>query len=163
LIIGKLNFLAQNTWPDISYTVNSCTHYLNNPNETHFIAVKQIGCYLLGTHDKGLIMNPTSENCLSAYVDSDFAGSWSKQTSHLCQLALSCTGYVITFSGCPIHWVSKLQSEIALSTCKVEYIALSMCTHALLLFWCLLGDISHWFLEPNCTPGVSNLDCSTGP
>ncbi len=39
-IIGKLNFLAQHTWPDIAYAINSCMQYLNAPNKTHFIAVK---------------------------------------------------------------------------------------------------------------------------
>ena len=28
-------------------------------------------------------------------------------------------------SGCPVHWVSRLQNEIALSTMEAEYIALS--------------------------------------
>ena len=32
---------------------------------------------------------------------------------------------VIMYSGCPVAWCSKLQSEIALSTTKAEYIALS--------------------------------------
>ena len=35
------------------------------------------------------------------------------------------TGYVIFYLGCPIVWVSKLQSEISLSTVEAEYIALS--------------------------------------
>jgi len=147
-IIGKLNFLAQHTWPDIAYAINSCAHYLNAPNKTHFTAVKWIRHYLLGTQDKGLILHPTNENCLSAYVDSNFVGSWSKQVSHLHHSALSHTGYVITYSGCPIHWVSKLQSKIALNTCKAEYIVLSMCTRALIplcqpSWWCHPSGFSH--------------------
>ena len=35
------------------------------------------------------------------------------------------TGYVLLFGGCPILWVSKLQTEIALSTMEAEYVALS--------------------------------------
>jgi hypothetical protein len=34
-------------------------------------------------------------------------------------------GYIISFSGCPITWTSKLQNQIALSTTGAEYIALS--------------------------------------
>ncbi len=123
----------------------------------HFLAVKQIGCYLLGTWDRGMIIHPTNKNHLGAYIDSDFAGSWSKETSHLRHSALSCTSYVITYSSCPIHWVSKLQSKIALSTCQAEYIALSMCTQALLLLQQVLDDITKWFLEPNQAPWLSNL------
>jgi len=127
LIVGKLNFLVQSTHPDITYAINMCTCYLNNPNLMHYQAVKCIGHYLYGTCDKGLILTPTNENQLCAYIDSDFAGSWLKHTSHLHQSALSCASFVITYSGCPIHWVSKLESKIALSTCKAEYITLSMC------------------------------------
>jgi hypothetical protein len=66
------------------------------------------------------------------YVDADFAGVWHQEYSHLRDCALSRTGYVITYCGCPIHWASKLQSEIALSTTESEYIALSMATRELL-------------------------------
>ena len=36
------------------------------------------------------------------------------------------TWYVVTLGGCPIHWTSKLQQELALSTLEAEYIALAM-------------------------------------
>jgi len=154
-IIGKLNFLAQSARPDISYAVNSCARYLNNPNQMYYLAAKQIGHYLYGTRMKGLILTPTPENRLSAYVDSDFAGSWSKLTSHLRHSALSRAGFVIMYSGCPIHWVSKLESEIALSTCKTKYIALSMCARALIPLRRILDELSKWFFRPN---GVNSFD-----
>ena len=40
--------------------------------------------------------------------------------------------YMITYCGCLIHWVSKLQSEIALSTTESKYIGLSMAMRELL-------------------------------
>lgn len=55
-IIGKLNFLAQNTCPDIAYTVHQCAKYCADPKLSHQIAVKCIGCYLKNTADKGLIL-----------------------------------------------------------------------------------------------------------
>ena len=39
--------------------------------------------------------------------------------------AKSRTGYVITIADCPVLWVSKLQTEIALSILESEFIALS--------------------------------------
>ena len=36
------------------------------------------------------------------------------------------TGYVVSISGCPILWVSRLQSDVAGSTMEAEYNALSM-------------------------------------
>jgi hypothetical protein len=52
---------------------------------------------------------------------------WTRETAHLRNSAVSHAGYVIMYCDCPVHWVSKLQSEIALSTTEAEYIALSMC------------------------------------
>ena len=37
---------------------------------------------------------------------------------------LSRTGYVIMYASCPILWVSRLQTEIALSTAEAKYITL---------------------------------------
>jgi hypothetical protein len=49
-----------------------------------------------------------------------------KETSEDPASVLSRSGYVIRLYGCPILWVSKLQTEIApLSTTESEYIALS--------------------------------------
>jgi hypothetical protein len=38
---------------------------------------------------------------------------------------MSHTGFVITYANCPIHWASCLKTEMALSTAKAEYIAMS--------------------------------------
>ncbi len=45
-IIGKLNFLAQNMQPDISFAVHQCTCFCTKPTKLHEIAVKQIVHYL---------------------------------------------------------------------------------------------------------------------
>jgi len=50
-------------------------------------------------------------------MDSDYAGDLDK-----CH---SITGYVFTFAKGSVSWRSTLQSAIALSTTKVEYIAIT--------------------------------------
>ena len=42
------------------------------------------------------------------------------------------TGYCLTLGTCPVIWVSKLQTEIALSTTEAEYIALSQAMRELI-------------------------------
>ena len=78
---------------------------------------------------------------LDAYCDSNFAGLWHKDYAHLRESVLSRTGYVITLGGAPIHWVSKLQTEVALSTTEAEYIALSTCARELLPLRAILTEI----------------------
>jgi hypothetical protein len=76
-VIGKPNFLAQNTRPDITYAIHQCARFCQNPCTPHGAAIKHIGCYLKSTHDKGLILPPDGTNSLhNAYCDSDFCGTW---------------------------------------------------------------------------------------
>jgi hypothetical protein len=98
----------------------------------HKLAVKRIGHYLLATKDKGLILHPTKIFKLDMFMDADFAGVCHQEHSEMRDCALSRTGYIFTYCGCPIHWASKLQSKIALSTTEAEYIALSMASRELL-------------------------------
>ena len=62
---------------------------------------------------------------MNCYPDADFAGLWRHEDPQDPHCVRSCTGYVLTFAGCAVLWVSKLQTEIALSTIESEHIALS--------------------------------------
>ncbi|GJR46587.1 ARM repeat protein interacting with ABF2-like protein [Tanacetum coccineum] len=52
---------------------------------------------------------------VKGYVDSDYAGDLYESKST--------TGYVFTLSGETVSWVSKMQSVVAMSTTKAEYVA----------------------------------------
>jgi hypothetical protein len=124
-LIGKLNFLEKSTRPDIAYAVHQCARFSQSPRESHTEAATRICKYLLGSRDKGLILNPT-DHSFECYADADFCGLWEHAS---CledpSTAKSRTGYVILYAGCPLIWASKLQGETALSTTEAEYIALS--------------------------------------
>ena len=92
--------------------------------------------------DKGLILQPDDTQRLNCFVDADFAGTYCQQTAHLALSVLSRTGYVLTFSGCPISWVSKMQTEIALSTTEAEYIALSQSMRDLIPIRSVLEELT---------------------
>jgi hypothetical protein len=143
-VIGKLNYLANNTRPNISMAVHQCARFCSNPKAIHELAVKPIARYLLKMHTEGMTLRPTKNLSLNMFVDVDFAGRWHKEYSELRDSALSRTGYVITFCGCPVIWASKLQSEIALSTTESEYNALSTATRDLLPLRRILADIEQF-------------------
>jgi hypothetical protein len=88
-VIGKLNYLAQNTRPDLSFAVHQCARYSTNPTALHEFAVKRIGRYLLLTRDKGLIMSPRQDFCLDMFIDANFASLWHKDYAELRECALS--------------------------------------------------------------------------
>jgi len=57
--------------------------------------------------------------------DADFCGNWRAETAHVDKsTAKSRTGYIITDAGCPVTWVSEMQTEVALSTTEAESIAM---------------------------------------
>ncbi len=80
---------------------------------------------------------------LDCYVDADFAGLWRHEDDQDPVCVKSRTGYVLTLAGCLCLWVSKLQSEIALSTLEAEYIALSTAMRDLLPMRRLLQEIGN--------------------
>jgi hypothetical protein len=53
-VIGKLNYLANNTRPDISMAVHQCARFCTAPRALHELAVKRIARYLLYTRTQGL-------------------------------------------------------------------------------------------------------------
>ena len=59
-ILGKLNFVAQNTRPGISMTVHNCPRFCNKPTQLHETAIKRICRYLLLNRDKGIVLMGTS-------------------------------------------------------------------------------------------------------
>jgi hypothetical protein len=120
-----LNYLASSTRPDIAFAVHQCAKFTTNPRRNHELAIRLIVRYLKATANKGYILRPTYPPQLDCYVDADFAGSWTSSTAENPSSVKSRTGYVITFASCPVLWCSKLQTEVALSTTEVEYIALS--------------------------------------
>jgi hypothetical protein len=142
-VIGRLNYLANNTRHDISMAVHQCARFCTNPKAVHDLAIKRIARYLLPTADKGIILTPSTDMALKMYMDADFAGRWHKKYAELRDNVLSRTGYVILFCICLVVWGSKLQSEIALSTTESEYIALSTSLRELLPLRCILSDINN--------------------
>ena len=131
--------------PDLSMAAHQCTRFCSQPMLSHERAVTRIGRYLLDTMDRGLMCKIDKSKGLECYVDADFAGGWTPSDPLNPDNALSRSDFVITYSGVPIFWRSKLQTEIALSTCEAEYIALSTAMREVIPLMQLLKD-----LKVNC-------------
>jgi hypothetical protein len=62
-------------------------------------------------------------------VNAAHASGWTTtKESNDSSLARSRVGCITTYAGCPMHWTSKMQCEIVLSTAEAEYKALSYVT-----------------------------------
>ena len=103
--------------------------------------MKRICRHLRVTKDNGLVFNPSTKLVVDCYADEDFAGMWGHGNNQETICARSRTGFVVTFSNCPLLWVSKLQTDIALSTLHFEYVALSNSVIALLTLKSLTNEV----------------------
>ena len=125
LIVGMLMYLANNTRPDIAYEVHVCARYTHKLKKSYATAVKHILRYLQGTKLKRMLIKPNNSNELNCFLDSDFSGNYSVYPDQDPTSTKSRTGYVSLYQGCPILWVSKIQTQCALSTMESLYLALS--------------------------------------
>ncbi|CAK1594594.1 unnamed protein product [Parnassius mnemosyne] len=129
--VGALMFLSTVSRPDISYSLNVVSRYLNNPSKDHVNAVKRIIRYLLKTKDVCITYNCNKE--LVGFSDSDFASDIDSRKSN--------TGYIFMMNGGPVSWASRKQNTVALSTTESEYMAASEAAKEILWLRQLLIDI----------------------
>ena len=117
-LIGKLMHLGRQTRADISEATADCSRFLSNWGLTHWQAGKDILRYLRQSHDTCLVYHPErTESPIEIYVDAAYAKDKDDRHSH--------TGIAIFYYGCLVHWVSRKQKSVTLSSCEAEYVALT--------------------------------------
>ena len=140
-VVGMMLYLASNSRPDIAFAVNQCARFSHCPKLVHEKALERIARYLKGTKTQDLILKPNQDLRLDLYADADFAGLWKIEDADDPISVRSRTGYIVTLSGLPVSWSSKLQTEIATSTMMAEYVALSTGMRELLPLTELFNEI----------------------
>jgi hypothetical protein len=109
---------------------------------------------LKGTSDKGIILRPDKSRGIECYVDASFASDWDRTRSEDPSTVLSRTGYTLLYMGCPVLFVSKMQTEIALSTTEAEYIALSQAMRDLIPFSNMAKELGNHYHELTGNPKI---------
>ena len=112
--VGSLMYAMVCTRLDIAYSVGVVSRFLANPGKQHWQEVKWILRYLKGTSHYCLCFGH-DETMLEGFTDVDMAGDMDTKKSNI--------GYLYTFAGAVVSWVSRLQRIVALSTIEAEYIA----------------------------------------
>ena len=139
-----LSYLQANTLPDIYMVTHQTALFTIDPRLSHKKAVNRIGKYLRCTPDQGIIYNPDR---FAGLDNANHAGGCNSCTSTDASNLFSRTGYIIKYDNCPIYWKSKLQREIALSTCKAEYLPLSAALREVLPLITMMKELKSSFPE----------------
>ena len=138
-LVGKLIYLTI-TRPDICYTVQVLSQFMQNPTHTHMQVALHVLRYLNHAPGQGILMARNSAASLTAYCDGDWAG---------CQLGRKSTsGYCILLGSSPISWKSKKQGVVARSSAEAEYRAIVVTTCEVTWLLSLLKDLGFSTLQP---------------
>jgi len=117
-IIGALLYLIA-TRLDIMQAVGMVGRFQSAPKQSHLLVVKIILRYLKGTSDFGLWYPKNSTLNVTAFIDTDWAGSIDDRKST--------SGNAFFLGYCLVSWLSKKQSSISLSIVEAKYIAAADC------------------------------------
>jgi hypothetical protein len=145
ILIGKLQYLATATRPDIAFAVNRLAAYTANPSLTHYTAAKRILRYLKGTINLGLTYRDTPDsNIFYGYSDAAYANADDLKST---------SGYVFLAGEAAITWGSRKQTTIALSSTEAEYIALSESSREIMWLRHLYGELGYVQKSPTLLLG----------
>ena len=137
--IGKLIYLTI-TRPDICYTVQLLSQFMQSPTSVHMQAVVHLLRYILLSPNQGILLAKDSAVKLQAYCDSDWASCpFSRRST---------TGYCVLLGDSPISWKSKKQAVVARSSAEAEYRAMALTCCEVTWLVSLLKDLGIKDLQP---------------
>ena len=110
--IGALQYLTL-TRPDIDFSVNKLSQFLQTPTVEHRVAYKRLLRYLKVTLNVGICFRPAARFNLECFFDENWANSVDDRRST--------SGCCIFLGGNLINWSSKKQHVVARSSIEAEY------------------------------------------
>lgn len=115
-------YTTTHTRPYASFHVAFLSRFMAHPSKQVYAATKQVIRYLLSKVEEKLCYQKSEEGesfVFKIYVDAGLQCETTRRWT---------SGFILYLNGNPIHWVSKRQCLVALSTCEAELIALCQAT-----------------------------------
>ena len=119
-LVGSLLWIARCTRPDIMHIVSQLSRFMQNPGLKQLRCAKRVVQYLSATQRRGIVWHAKrsdgKKNQLSAFSDSSYANRENAKSTY---------GYLTCLNSGPVDYASKVQFDVAQSTCEAQYVALS--------------------------------------
>ncbi|KAK6116290.1 hypothetical protein DH2020_049966 [Rehmannia glutinosa] len=115
-VIGGLQYITI-IRPDIVYSVNKLSQFMQNPLDSHWKALKRVLRYLAATSNFGLNFTKSSTLQITGYSDSDWATDLDDRKS--------ITGFCVYLGDNLVSWCSKKPATVSRSSTEAEYRSLS--------------------------------------
>ncbi|XP_062103402.1 secreted RxLR effector protein 161-like [Humulus lupulus] len=114
--VGSIMYLMVCTRPDLAHAISVLSKYMSNPGRTHWLAMKWLFRYLIGSTKVGFFYKQLqASTTIEGYSDADYAGDRDSRKSTF--------AYMFLMGGNCVSWKVQLQLVVALSTTESEYIA----------------------------------------
>ncbi|XP_019195680.1 PREDICTED: uncharacterized protein LOC109189527 [Ipomoea nil] len=115
-LVGRMLYLTA-TCPDIAYSVQQLSQFVDCPTDKHLIAAHRILRYIKLSPGQGLLYTSDSQLQLRVFSDSDWTACGDTRRS--------ITGYCVFLGDALVPWKSKKQMKVSRSSSEAEYRALA--------------------------------------
>ncbi|XP_044964339.1 secreted RxLR effector protein 161-like [Hordeum vulgare subsp. vulgare] len=135
-VVRKLRYLT-NTRPDLAYSVDIVSHFMEAPTTKYWTAVENILRYIKGTTNFGCVyLREKKKEMLEllGYSDSDMSGDVDDR--------ISTSDVVYFLGGNIVSWLLQKLKVVALSSREEEYIAAATAVFQGVCLGRLLGDLT---------------------
>ncbi len=128
-------YIMLQTHSDITFAVSTVSQFAQNPNMSHYNAVKWIFKYLADTMNLNVIYDITDNNLIS-YIDADWDGCHDIRKFTEAYLFLLYEGF--------ISWCSKCQQFVVLFLTETEYMTETQAMKKVIWLHCFLNEIDYF-------------------
>uniref|UniRef100_A0A3Q7J9Y0 Reverse transcriptase Ty1/copia-type domain-containing protein n=1 Tax=Solanum lycopersicum TaxID=4081 RepID=A0A3Q7J9Y0_SOLLC len=150
-LVGRLLYITI-TRPDISFTVQVLSQFMQQPKRSHWEAAMRLVRYIKSNPGQGILLSSKKSLELEAFCDSEWAACPNTRRS--------VTGYMVKLGDSLISWKSKKQHTVGRSSAKANYRSMTNEVAEIIWLFNTLMLMSQFLLATVVLKETSSYDCN---